>query len=323
VLRLADMFCGGGLGARGAVSAGCLPVLATDIWSIATATYTDNFPSARVITAPVQDIDPLDYCPDGVDLLLTSPECTNHSPAKGAGPRSESSKRTALSSLTWTEALEPRWVVMENVPQIRNWSRYGELLAGFQALGYGVRETVVDSSDFGVPQARRRLFVTFEKGETPAEIRIPTRRLRRSVSTVLDSRGTWGTTALFAKGRAKPTLKRAKAAIDALGERASFLIVYYGTDGGGGWQTLDEPLRTITTLDRFALVERVKGEHRMRMLQPNELARAMGLPASHKFNHGTRRDKIKLCGNGICAPVMEEVIRQTIPEKFRVGRKAA
>ena len=30
-----------------------------------------------------------------------------------------------------------------------------------------------------------------------------------------------------------------------------FLIVYYGSDGAGGWQALDRPLRTLTTLDRF------------------------------------------------------------------------
>lgn len=317
MIRFADMFCGGGLGARGALKAGCTPVFATDFWNVATATYAENFPSAHVTTASVQDINPIDYCPDGIELLLTSPECTNHSPAKGAAPRSESSRRTALSAVTWARALRPRWVIMENVPQIRGWARYQELLENFENLGYGYREAVVDSADFGVPQARRRIFITFEQGKLPAEIVIPSRRNRRLAADILDPRGAWETTPLFTKKRAKPTLKRAEAAMEALGNRASFLIVYYGSDGGGGWQSLDEPLRTVTTLDRFALVEKIKGEYRMRMLQPNELARAMGLNSSHKFNHGTRRDKIKLCGNGICAPVMEQVIKSIIPDKYR------
>ena len=107
--------------------------------------------------------------------------------------------------------------------------------------------------------------------------------------SILDPRGVWDTTALYARGRAIPTIQRAQAAIEALGTQSPFMLVYYGSDGGGGWQPLDEPLRTVTTLDRFALVEKIRGEYRMRMLQPSELARAMGLPKNHKFNHGKRQ----------------------------------
>jgi DNA (cytosine-5)-methyltransferase 1 len=87
-----------------------------------------------------------------------------------------------------------------------------------------------------------------------------------------------------------------------------FLLVYYGTDGAGGWQSLDVPLRTITTLDRFALVEPTRRGHTLRMLQVSELSRAMGLEG-HRILHGSRRDRIRLLGNGICAPVMQAVVR--------------
>lgn len=323
MLRFADIFCGGGLGARGAIQAGCTPVLAVDIWDVATATYADNFPTARVITSSVQKLSPLACSPGRVDLLLASPECTNHSPAKGAAPRSESSRRTAFSVLVWAAALHPRWIIIENVLQFRNWRSYRALMAEFQALGYMSSETVVDSADFGVPQARRRLIITFERGNTPPGVVVPTRRARRNAAEILDARGTWSTTPLFSERRAKATLIRAAAAIEMLGSSTPFLIVYYGSDGGGGWQSLDEPLRTVTTLDRFALVEKIRGEYLMRMLQPQELARAMGVSAIHKFRYGTRRDKIKLCGNGVCAPVMEQVIRSVIPEKYRLTKMAA
>ena len=39
-----------------------------------------------------------------------------------------------------------------------------------------------------------------------------------------------------------------------LGAGVPFLIVYYRSDNVGGWQRLDRPLRTITTVDRFGLV---------------------------------------------------------------------
>src|SRR2546423_11849214 len=52
---------------------------------------------------------------------------------------------------------------------------------------------------------------------------------------------------LYKRGRAKPTLIRARRAMKALGKAKPFLIVYYGSDGAGGWQRVDKPLRTITT----------------------------------------------------------------------------
>ncbi|WP_223201951.1 hypothetical protein, partial [Streptococcus pneumoniae] len=59
-------------------------------------------------------------------------------------------------------------------------------------------------------------------------------------------------TPLFTRDRAKGTLERAERAIKELGPNEPFLLVYYGSDKAGGWQSLDRPLRTVTTLDRFA-----------------------------------------------------------------------
>ena len=46
----------------------------------------------------------------------------------------------------------------------------------------------------------------------------------------------------------------------------------------------------------------------LRMLQVEELRRAMGFPASHSFDRGTRRDKIRMLGNGVAPPVMKSII---------------
>ncbi len=43
------------------------------------------------------------------------------------------------------------------------------------------------------------------------------------------------------------------------------------------WQPLDQPLRTLTTLDRFGLVQWAGREPTLTMLQVTELKRAMGL----------------------------------------------
>jgi DNA (cytosine-5)-methyltransferase 1 len=104
-------------------------------------------------------------------------------------------------------------------------------------------------------------------------------------------------------------LGRAERAIAALKPEEPFLIVYYGSDGSGGWQSIDRPIRTLTTLDRFGLVTWRKGTPFLRMLQAEELQAAMGFPSTYRFEHGTRRDHVKMLGNGVCPPVMEAIVR--------------
>lgn len=259
----------------------------------------------------VENVDPLRYCSTGsLDLLLASPECTNHSVAKGSAPRSESSKETAFHTVDWIAALQPKWFIIENVKEMRAWARYGELLDMLHALGYQTREQVINAADFGAPQSRVRLFLIGGLNATPPLITPPPNARMRTVRDILDPDGTWPMTPVFVEGRAEATKLRARDAIETLGSSGEFLIVYYGSGKEKSWQTLDVPLRTITTIDRFALVKKVSNKWQMRMLQPSELARAMSLPDEHKFPVGSRREKVKVCGNGVCASVIERIVHQ-------------
>jgi site-specific DNA-cytosine methylase len=63
-----------------------------------------------------------------IDLLLASPECTSHSVAKGKAPRCEKSRQTAFEVIRYAQAFRPRWLVVENVPQMLLWFRFQEWL---------------------------------------------------------------------------------------------------------------------------------------------------------------------------------------------------
>ena len=280
----------------------------------ATATFAANFPNAQVVTNRLEDVDLNAFAArvGPIDILLASPECRNHTCAKGSAPRDESSRATAMRVVEYAQALRPRWLVLENVVYMRPWSRYAELKTRFEDLGYQLTERTLDASDFGVAQSRRRLFLVGDLNRPPE---LSLRRHAgpsKSVHSILDAPGTWVTSPLFSTRRAKATLERAARGMAALGDRRSFLVVYYGTDGCGGWQALDRPLRTITTVDRFALVEHDGQVWRMRMLQVPELKRAMGFGDDFRLPVGTRRDRIRLLGNGVCPPVMESVVRSLI-----------
>jgi DNA (cytosine-5)-methyltransferase 1 len=309
-IRVMDMFCGAGGSSAGARLTGADVVHGIDAWELAAHTFKDNFDQA---TVDIRELGPDSRPPRAlrhgdIDLLLASPECTNHSPAKGAKPRCEDSRRTSNYVFNFAKRLSPRWIILENVIQIRNWHGFESLISELRNLGYHIRPEVLDAVEFGVPQTRRRLFVLCDRDREPSRVLSRTKR-RRTAADAIQLDGDWLSKPLRLPGRARPTIERAERAIAALGKGQPFLIVYYGSDGAGGWQPLHRPLRTLTTLDRFGLVTWTGKEPMLRMLQVNELRRAMSFPDVYRFEHGSRRDKIKMIGNGVCPPVMSAIIQ--------------
>ncbi|MDH1403733.1 DNA cytosine methyltransferase [Pseudomonas sp. GD03730] len=108
---------------------------------------------------------------------------------------------------------------------------------------------------------------------------------------------------------------------------AAFLIRYYGTEN---MSPCDEPMSTITTKDRLALVTvYVKGtpyvivDICLRMLQPAELYRAQGFPANYIIDVGadgepfTKTEQVHMCGNSVSPPPMAALARANDPWKAR------
>lgn len=317
VVRAFDLFCGIGGSSWGAELAGVSAVGALDKWGLATAAYKLNFPDATVFRSKARSISGARVRKQlgRIDLLIASPECTSHSNAKGKRRGSEDSRGTAFDVIRFARALRPRWVVVENVLQMRRWKRYGEWLEKLQQIGYKTEVGVLDAQHFSTPQSRRRLFIV---GDLKLQPRLPKRSTRslKSVKSVIGrgerTRHQWRFSPVNAPNRARATLDRAARARAAIGDRPAYIMVYYGTDGAGGFQTMDRPLRTITTLDRFALVRRNGRGDEMRMLQPSELAAAMGFSGRLRWPKTIRRERIKLLGNAVCPPVMRAVVRELL-----------
>jgi DNA (cytosine-5)-methyltransferase 1 len=192
---------------------------------------------------------------------------------------------------------------------MRGWKRFQNWKGKLTDLGYNIREQVLNSVDFNVPQSRKRLYVICDRETEPPLVTPPPTRERLPADCIINKNGAYRFSLLRSDGRAEATLQRADRAIAELGNDSPFLLVYYGSDGSGGWQKVDAPLRTITTVDRFAYVRPDEdGQHEMRMLQVPELKKAMGFPEDFKMEHGTRRDRIKLLGNAVCPPVMKAIV---------------
>ena len=114
---------------------------------------------------------------------------------------------------------------------------------------------------------------------------------------------------------------------------AAFLISYYGTEN---ISACNSPTPTVTTKDRLGLVTVfVKGtpyvivDICLRMLQPHELYRAQGFPASYIIDKGadgkpfTKTEQVHMCGNSVSPPPMAALARSNDPWKVKVSEAAA
>lgn len=102
----------------------------------------------------------------------------------------------------------------------------------------------------------------------------------------------------------------------------SFLIKYYGCGIG---QSIYEPLDTVTTKDRFGLVnihekDYVITDISMRMLQPRELFNAQGFPDYYIIDYDyegkkyPKSEQIARCGNAVPPPLVSALVRSNLPE---------
>ncbi|WP_256403262.1 DNA cytosine methyltransferase [Halorubrum salinum] len=91
-----------------------------------------------------------------------------------------------------------------------------------------------------------------------------------------------------------------------------FLVEYYGN---GSSNSIDEPVPTVTTRDRFALVVPEAFPYgldiRFRMLQPRELAAAMGFPSDYEFA-GNKTETTKQIGNAVPVNLAKSLTKQLL-----------
>jgi DNA (cytosine-5)-methyltransferase 1 len=113
-----------------------------------------------------------------VHLLIAAPDCTQHSPAKGGGPKDRDKRSLPREIPIWTEHLDVRNVLVENVPAFRRWGpldsndnvveeKRGELfenwLNDLSIQGFNLEHRVLNAADYGDATSRERLFVAGRK----------------------------------------------------------------------------------------------------------------------------------------------------------------
>ena len=136
----------------------------------------------------------------------------------------------ARSGLFWQiirliRELEPRWVVLENVPGLLSSKRgrdMGVVIGALVDCGYGVTYRVLDAKHFGVPQRRRRVVIIASRRAGAPDVAGPVQILLEPESVHRD----------LAKGEPPWSLAPGAAADRTAGRRLASTLNSGGNDGG-------------------------------------------------------------------------------------------
>lgn len=170
MLKVLDTFAGAGGFSLGFELAGCDVIGGIEIDSWASETFAHNHKDALAITRDIQLVgdDELReaFADRRPDILLGGPPCQGFSLCrKNAGDPTDPKNSMFVEFLRVAGALQPDYVIMENVPNIENARTHGgeaviEIIKReLRHLGYHVAHRVLEATDFGIPQMRKRLFV--------------------------------------------------------------------------------------------------------------------------------------------------------------------
>lgn len=267
----------------------------------AIAMHKANHPDTEHYCESVWEVDPTKAVRGRkVGLLWLSPDCKHFSKAKGGKPLNGKIRGLAWIAVKWAIAVRPRVIMLENVEEFKTWgpltrdgfldlSQKGKTFLSFkkslEVLGYKVEFKELKGCDYGAPTIRKRLFmiarcdgkkITWPEAThgDPSEltVQLGLKKPYRTSGEVID----WSIPAPSIFTRKRPlkenTLLRIARGIKKfvietekpyIVDDAAYFIQHYYTHQSKETRasSLDEPLATIPTANRFGLVAAFLAKH--------------------------------------------------------------
>lgn len=167
--KTVDLFCGCGGISCGMERAGFDVIAGFDTEGVFLQSFSVNFPNAKAIlrdlsTTALDDLLDLIGMKQGeLDLLTGGPPCQGFSKNVPRKNRyfEDPKNKLVVAFLKVAEKMRPRFVLMENVAEMKNGfdQTYTTLIVEqLESYGYTVKYGVLYAPNFGVPQRRRRAF---------------------------------------------------------------------------------------------------------------------------------------------------------------------
>lgn len=151
--------------------------------------------------------------------------------------------------------------------------------------------------------------------------------IEEPLHTITTSPGHFGLVSV--KTTDKGSLNQAdRAVLERAHQVSQFLMLYYGSDIG---QSIDKPLRTIVTKERFSLITvlhdgRVLLDIHLRMLSVEELKRGNGFPDDYDISHDSRwhriptAEQVAKIGNAVVPSMSKAIVSANCPYLYQHDR---
>jgi DNA (cytosine-5)-methyltransferase 1 len=176
LLTAIDLFSGSGGLTLGLKRAGFRVIGAVDCDSLATETYRANHKNTVLWETDIRDLSVSEVSSrlglrvGELDLLAGCPPCQGFSSMRTLnGKRNVDDPRNELvfEFLRFIRELEPKAIMMENVPGLARDRRLAEFCEEIKKLGYSPVCEILNAADFGVPQRRHRMVLLAGKNGKP------------------------------------------------------------------------------------------------------------------------------------------------------------
>lgn len=178
-----DLFCGIGGFSKGFELSGFNLILGIDNWDIALETYSANHKNSKKLLIDLTKIENSFYekYENKVDVVIAGPPCQGFSMC---GKRKIDDKRNQLFTevIRAIKIIKPKIVVIENVVGLLSMKdskgNYIKetIIEQLKKEGYFVEYKILDASNYGVPQKRKRVFFI---GSNIGKIGFPTEQLKK------------------------------------------------------------------------------------------------------------------------------------------------
>lgn len=160
-LTAVSLFSGAGGMDLGAELAGVEVIFANDIDHDSCETYRRNFPNATVVEGDIKEIKDFPHA----DLLLGGYPCQSFSMGGKRKPEDDIRTNLYMEYARVLEIIQPKYFIAENVSGltgVQGGKFFKAQLEAFQNIGkygYTISRQILDASEYGVPQKRKRVLI--------------------------------------------------------------------------------------------------------------------------------------------------------------------
>lgn len=173
MLTSIDLFAGAGGLSYGLTAEGFQIIAAIEIDPVSAKSYSLNHQNTNVIVDDIRRVTGSQILKQAglacgkLDLLTGCPPCQAFSTLRTRRQKqqlNDPSTNLIIEMLRLVRSTRPRAVVVENVPGLANDKHFTNFRLGLKQAGYQSTYAVLNASDFGVPQRRRRLILVALRG---------------------------------------------------------------------------------------------------------------------------------------------------------------